>query len=139
MQQTTPLEVDEKICYLDKGKNRMGTIIEISERRQAARIKWDNGAPRTWIRFTALVRINKTTSTILVDDQPEEFNTLIPPAFTLVSTTNSPKFFTAEGEAVIAYDAAVKVERDFLAQARGHKFYIALYEGDTLRRKTSKL
>jgi hypothetical protein len=79
-----------------------------------------------------------TLATVHVDDQPKEFNTAIPPAFTLISTTNPPKFFTTEAEAILNYDAAVKVERDFLAQARGHKFYVALYQGDTLIRKTSK-
>jgi hypothetical protein len=144
-QTTTTLAVDDKISYTDKGRVRTGIIIEIDDKHQVARIKWDGRNMRTWIRFAALVVTAKAkTATIHVDGQPEEFDTSIPNVspFCLIAAWSSviaaPRYYSTEGEAAIAYDAEVKVHRDTLAANSQYKFNVSLFSGSTLLRKTSK-
>lgn len=78
-------------------------------------------------------------STIHVDGQPEQFETTIPKNFRVVSSTIDEVFhFFTEAEAVLAYDEIVRQERAILAVNIDYKFLVALWEGHTLRRKTTK-
>lgn len=48
----------DKISYSDQYSTRTGTVIAVDLLAQRARILWDKKRPRTWIRISALTKIN---------------------------------------------------------------------------------
>lgn len=55
---TTPF-VNQRVIRNDGGytKGRTGTVIELDEANQRARVKWDND-PKTWVKFTSIDSIS---------------------------------------------------------------------------------
>jgi hypothetical protein len=50
------IKVTDRVSYTDKPAQdpRLGTVIEINQEETRARIRWDEGKLRTWIRIPAL-------------------------------------------------------------------------------------
>jgi hypothetical protein len=57
MNNTTKIEVNDRISYTDEHGDRAGTVIELNNTGDRARIKWDLRKSRTWIRINALKKL----------------------------------------------------------------------------------
>lgn len=56
---------NDRVEYTDEHGTRKGTIIELNDETQRARIKWDEKRPRTWIRYSALKLITAILLSLL--------------------------------------------------------------------------
>jgi hypothetical protein len=53
----TKIEIGTRVVHPEEWvarRNGTGTVIEVNDQTQRARVKWDNGNPRTWIAFGRL-------------------------------------------------------------------------------------